>query len=216
MGFRGWPHAVAALVLAALPGNALAFTEVGNVVVVELEAFGQIPPQDRRSLDPAASVYSDEWIETVVGGGTKLQFLDGSELAIGSGSRVVLDQFVYDPGSAGEPSAVELGTGAFRFLAGQLGGHAEDFEVRTPTATIGVRGTDFVVRVFPNGNTLVTESDAGRAFEVTPSGEIVWEFLSPWRAGEAGELVATLFEVVRLPPDFDTSWARPPTAERAR
>jgi hypothetical protein len=60
----------------------------------------------------------------------------------------------------------------------------------------------------PNGNTLITESDAGRAFEVTPGGEIVWEFLSPWRAGDAGELVATLFEVERLPPDFDASWAR--------
>jgi hypothetical protein len=30
-----------------------------------------------------------------------------------------------------------------------------------------------------NGNTLITESDKGRAFEVTPEGEIVWEFLNP-------------------------------------
>jgi len=58
----------------------------------------------------------------------------------------------------------------------------------------------------PNGNTLITESDAGRAFEVTPDETIVWEFLSPYRAGEEGELVATLFEVVRLPPDFPTAW----------
>ena len=62
----------------------------------------------------------------------------------------------------------------------------------------------------PNGNTLVTESDNGRAFEVAPDGEIVWEFLSPHRAGERGELVATLFELVRLEPDFPTAWARPP------
>ncbi len=63
----------------------------------------------------------------------------------------------------------------------------------------------------PNGNTLVSESDAGRAFEVTPSGEIVWEFLNPHRAGENGELVATLFEMVRLPPDFPTGWAQAPS-----
>jgi hypothetical protein len=30
-----------------------------------------------------------------------------------------------------------------------------------------------------NGNTLITESDRGRAFEVTPDGDIVWEFLNP-------------------------------------
>ena len=31
----------------------------------------------------------------------------------------------------------------------------------------------------PNGNTLIAESDRGRAFEVTPKGEIVWEFVNP-------------------------------------
>ena len=31
----------------------------------------------------------------------------------------------------------------------------------------------------PNGNTLITESDKGRVFEVTPGGEIVWEFFNP-------------------------------------
>jgi arylsulfotransferase ASST len=53
-----------------------------------------------------------------------------------------------------------------------------------------------------NGNTLVTESENGRALEVTRDGRIVWEFNSPHRAGERGELVAVLFEMVRLPPDF--------------
>jgi len=56
------------------------------------------------------------------------------------------------------------------------------------------------------GNTLIVESDYGRAFEVTPSGEIVWEFLNPHRAGKGGNLIATLFDVVRLPPDFPLDW----------
>jgi hypothetical protein len=50
-----------------------------------------------------------------------------------------------------------------------------------------------------NGNTLITESCAGRAFEVTREGSVVWEFFSPHRAGERGELVAALFDVIRLP-----------------
>lgn len=60
----------------------------------------------------------------------------------------------------------------------------------------------------PRGNTLVTESCNGRAFEVTPDGRVVWSFLSPHRAGEAGELVAALFEVQRLPPDTPLDWLR--------
>ena len=58
-----------------------------------------------------------------------------------------------------------------------------------------------------NGNTLISESDAGRAVEVTPEGEIVWEFLSPHRVGENREYVATLFEVLRVPADTGSDWA---------
>ncbi len=54
----------------------------------------------------------------------------------------------------------------------------------------------------PNGNTLVTESQNGRAVEVTPGGRVVWEFYNPHRAGSRNELVAALFELVRLPPEF--------------
>jgi hypothetical protein len=58
----------------------------------------------------------------------------------------------------------------------------------------------------PNGNTLITESDNGRAVEVTRDKEIVWEFHNPHRAGEDAKYIATLFEVVRLGPAFPTDW----------
>jgi hypothetical protein len=53
-----------------------------------------------------------------------------------------------------------------------------------------------------NGNTLITESENGRALEVTRDGRVVWEFYNPHRTGKDGELVAVLFEMLRLPPDF--------------
>jgi hypothetical protein len=55
----------------------------------------------------------------------------------------------------------------------------------------------------PNGDTLITESEGGRALEVTPDKRIVWEFNSPHRAGSHDELVAVLFEMVRLPPGLE-------------
>lgn len=61
----------------------------------------------------------------------------------------------------------------------------------------------------PNGNTLITESDRGKAFEVAPDGTIVWKYINPAQAGDNREYVATLFEVVRLPADFPMAWARP-------
>lgn len=58
----------------------------------------------------------------------------------------------------------------------------------------------------PGGNTLITESLNGRAFEVTPDKRIVWEYYNPHRAGEHNELIATLFDVQRLPRDFPLGW----------
>jgi hypothetical protein len=57
-----------------------------------------------------------------------------------------------------------------------------------------------------NGNTLITESDSGRVFEVTPEKQIVWEYINPYRVGKNNELIASLFEVVRLRSDFPTNW----------
>lgn len=72
------------------------------------------------------------------------------------------------------------------------------------------------VQRLENGNTLITESDNGRALEVTRQGDRVWEFHSPHRAGEGGRFVATLFELERLPQDFPIDWANPPDADSDR
>jgi hypothetical protein len=49
------------------------------------------------------------------------------------------------------------------------------------------------------GNTLIVESIFGRALEVTPEGRVVWQFLSPKRTGKSNELVATLYQLERVP-----------------
>jgi hypothetical protein len=58
----------------------------------------------------------------------------------------------------------------------------------------------------PNGNTLITDSESGRAFEIAPDRAIVWEYVNPHRAGPAGNLIATLFEVVRIDRDCVKAW----------
>ncbi len=52
----------------------------------------------------------------------------------------------------------------------------------------------------PNGNTLIAESDKGRAFEITPLGDIVWEFLCPHRV--ADDERAAIVRIRRLPIAF--------------
>lgn len=62
----------------------------------------------------------------------------------------------------------------------------------------------------PNGNTIITESTTGRVFEVTPEKQIVWEFFNEHRAGEEGEFIALVPELVRLPTSTVPSWASAP------
>ncbi len=66
----------------------------------------------------------------------------------------------------------------------------------------------------PNGNTLITESDRGKVFEITPDGETVWKYMNTARARKQnkGEFVyiASLFDVLRLPAVFPTDWADRP------
>jgi hypothetical protein len=59
----------------------------------------------------------------------------------------------------------------------------------------------------PNGNTQVVITSEGRALEVTPQHEVVWEFRSPHRLGPKGEVMAHLFEGARLDAGFPLDWA---------
>ena len=58
----------------------------------------------------------------------------------------------------------------------------------------------------PNGNTLISETDRGRAFEVTPEREIVWEYVNPAQAGAEAQYIASLFEVIRIPREHVAGW----------
>lgn len=60
----------------------------------------------------------------------------------------------------------------------------------------------------PNGNTLIVESDNGRAFEVTQSKEVVWEYLSPNRAGPQKQFVSTLFDMKRIRKQYTSTWLK--------
>jgi len=58
----------------------------------------------------------------------------------------------------------------------------------------------------PNDNTLITESDGGRLVEVTPAGEIAWEFLNPVRGGPGDRRIPILASGQRFAAGELDSW----------
>jgi hypothetical protein len=58
-----------------------------------------------------------------------------------------------------------------------------------------------------NGNTLISESEAGRVIEVTRAGDVVWEFVNPRTVGDGREKTLGIMRAERLPPGFPLDWA---------
>jgi hypothetical protein len=85
------------------------------------------------------SVFRNETVRTGADSNARLVFLDSTNLGVGPTSSVKLDQFVYVGESNGQKMTVNLAKGVFRFTTGVLDKKA--YEITTPTAAIGVRGT---------------------------------------------------------------------------
>ena len=146
---------VMALILIALGGrSAEAAGEIGAVRLIKVWAYGTAPQAQRAPLYRADDLFANELVETVENGALHVRFLDNTKLRLGSSSRVTLDSFVYDPDTGAGEMVADLGEGVFRFITGKL--NKEGFQIRTPVAVIGVRGTDFVVVVAPDGATTVS------------------------------------------------------------
>jgi len=60
----------------------------------------------------------------------------------------------------------------------------------------------------PNGNTLIVESVKGKAFEVLPDGERVWEYVNPHRTGANDQRIAQLMDLMRLGPEYSLDWLK--------
>ncbi|MET4575700.1 FecR family protein [Ottowia thiooxydans] len=75
-----------------------------------------------------------------------LTLQDGTTLAVGPDSEVDLEKFSYDPTTQHGSIMVRLARGSLRMVTGLIAKlKPEEVSVRTPTAVIGVRGTDFIV-----------------------------------------------------------------------
>ena len=92
-------------------------------------------------------------MRTVSNGAAHIRFVDGTDLRVGSDSEVLLDEFVYDTSGGAGAFTANMSKGVLRLVTGKLSGPS--FKVRTPTALIVVRGTDFIVAVLASGLTVV-------------------------------------------------------------
>lgn len=83
----------------------------------------------------------------------QIKFIDNSEITLRPGTTFKVDNFAFDEGKPENDSAsYSLVKGGLRSITGLMGKrNKEKFSLKTPNATIGIRGTTFVVQYVPDG-----------------------------------------------------------------
>lgn len=100
-------------------------------------------------------VQANERIVTSAGGQAQMLFLDESAFTVGPNSDVVLDEFVFDPATGTGKIALTAAKGVFRLVGGKISKRTP-VTLKTPTATISIRGGIALVSVADNGATQAT------------------------------------------------------------
>jgi hypothetical protein len=113
--------------------------------------------RNKKSVPSAvnASVQSNDTIITARAR-AKLEFEDKTTVRITEQSKLVIDDFVYDPKKGTGKLALKMALGTARYASGQIAkNNPQQVAVKTPTASIAVRGTDFSMTVDELGRSLV-------------------------------------------------------------
>ena len=163
---------------------------IGDVILHEGNA--NIERTDGEDVDAEKDVDIFQYDTVKTGKGkVAIGFIDDTRVDVTQHSKLIIDEFVYDPNTKTGSLSLKAALGTVRYASGQIAKTSPtEVQIKTPTATIGVRGTDFSMTIdevgsstiilLPscdtNGNCFVgeisVESDAGmvimnQAFQAT-------------------------------------------------
>ena len=183
------------LVIGFIAIGSYAKNAFGSVIgdVIMLEGNGVIDRKTTGESNKLAidlDVFSYDTVKTG-NGKTAIEFIDQTRVDVTQHSKLIIDEFVYDPAAKTGKLSLKASLGTVRYASGQIAKNSmQNVVIKTPTATIGVRGTDFTMTVdeigsstiilLPSCNTqgmcyvgeIAVESDAGfvimnQAFQAT-------------------------------------------------
>lgn len=126
-------------------------------------------------------------VVTGPGGRVIILLIDQTAFTIGASSELVMDRFVYDPGTDAAPTRISIAMvkGLLRFVTGKVARRdPNSIQVRTPVGNLGIRGTDFEVSADPGGSGYIllhegliefSSFDGGKIISMQPGQRMRWE-----------------------------------------
>ncbi len=132
------------------------YANIGSIT--EFRGGGQIKRGVKvTTAAKGAAVQKMDTVSTNSQGKFRITFNDSTTVNITENSRLLIDDFVYDGGGKAKGKlGLRVALGTVRYTSGKIAhGNAKGVNIRTPTATIAVRGTDFVMSVDEAGRSTV-------------------------------------------------------------
>ena len=138
--------------------------------IVESTGIGKIVRQQENISNlNNLPIQLNDVAETAMGS-MLIKFLDNAELSLKEHSEVLIDEIYYDPDPNLSKMSMKFTMGTARFASGSLGlVNKANIDIQTPTATIGIRGTDFTTTIDELGRSLIVLLPDANG---SPSGEI--------------------------------------------
>ena len=116
---------------------------------------------DRKDGDKGITIQKDVEVfsyDTVKTGDgrTGITFVDDTKVELTEHSKLVIDEFVYDPKTNTGALSLKASLGSVRYASGQIAKNSkQNVKISTPTATIAVRGTDFAMIIDELGGSTI-------------------------------------------------------------
>ena len=144
---------------------------VGNVTLIQGKAVIRHEKEDRSYLiREGMALFNGDTIYT--GGDCHLELAlnDGSDLVLSSDTKIVIDKSIYDPDSGSRLSFFQMLSGKARFIVKKLSDYKHSqFNVKTESSVVGVRGSDFIIEISQQGDKIV----------ITALGHTILEIIDP-------------------------------------
>lgn len=134
-----------ATLIALLLYPALLWAAVGKVVIARGEAYALDANEQRRPLQRRSDIFEGDTLVTGADGSLQIRFQDNAILALREDSQLKITEYHgKDPNNDRERVLMDLLAGGFRTITGSIGKTDRDaYQVRTPNASIGIRGTHY-------------------------------------------------------------------------
>ncbi len=147
--------------------------DIGLATAVEGNVFQSTDGEEfKRRTHLASPVFLKDKIDTRANSRVSFAFDDASSISIGESAQVKITKHIFDPNKNLRQTVVEVSLGAVRFAVTKEKNKNSTFKVITPAGIAGVRGTEFVVIVDPDGKTTFVGLEGSiETIPFTPEGQ---------------------------------------------